>query len=115
MINWYGITDIESVEKFLAESLPEYNYALSWIGNEERIAEISSRYSPIFLITDEAPPIITIHGTADRVVPYTQAKALHSALQTRNRLITLEGGTHGGFTDAQHQEAMAAIFEFLAE
>jgi len=116
VVNWFGISNIQSVEEFLAESQsPVGNYALSWIGGKSRVANISSRYSPLFLITDDAPPIITIHGTADEIVPYEQAQELHSALNTRNRLVTLEGGTHGGFTEAQSQEAMTAIFEFLAE
>ena len=113
VVNWYGITDIESVETFLAKSRPNGNYAFSWIGNKNRIAEISARYSPLSLISDNVPPIITIHGTADNVVPYEQAINLHDALDTRNRLVMLEGGTHGGFSDAQYQEAMAAIFAFL--
>jgi acetyl esterase/lipase len=113
VVNWYGITDIESVEAFLAKSRPNGNYAFSWIGNRSQIAEISARYSPLSLISDNVPPIITIHGTADNVVPYEQAINLHDALDTRNRLVTLEGGTHGGFSDAQYQEAMTAIFEFL--
>ena len=115
VVNWYGITDIESVEAFLAETRPERNYALTWIEDRSRIADISARYSPLSLITDSAPPIITIHGTADPTVPYEQAVALHSALNTRNRLISLEGGTHGGFSDAQIQHAMTSIFEFLGE
>jgi len=113
VVNWYGITDIESVETFLSKSRPNGNYASSWIGDERRIEEISSRYSPLFLISNNAPPIITIHGTADNVVPYEQAKNLHSVLNTRNQLVMLEGGTHGGFSDAQYQEAMTAIFEFI--
>lgn len=115
VVNWRGVTDIEALEAFHAEFTPDNNFALLWIGDRGRIAEISSLYSPLSVITDEAPPIISIHGTADDVVPYAQAEAMHSALHTRNRLVTLEGGTHGGFSEAQYQEAMAAIFEFLEE
>ena len=115
VVNWYGITEIESVEAFLAENSPQGNYDRSWIGDQSRVKEISSRYSPLFLVSASAPPIITIHGTADKVVPYEQAEKLHASLSTRNRLVTLEGGTHGGFTDSQYQEAMTAIFEFLEE
>jgi len=114
IVNWYGITDIADVEAFLARTNPQANYALSWIGEESRVAEISMRYSPLSNLSDAAPPIITIHGTADTTVPYSQAQALHAALTTENRLVTLEGGTHGGFTDAQYQQAMGAVFDFLA-
>ena len=113
VVNWFGITDIEAVEEFLARTRPNRNYALTWIRDRRRISDISARYSPLSLITDSAPPIITIHGTADAVVPHEQAVALHSALRTRNRLISIDGGGHGGFTDAQYQRAMSGIFEFL--
>ncbi|MCZ6617414.1 MAG: alpha/beta hydrolase [Gammaproteobacteria bacterium] len=115
VVNWYGITDIEVVESYLAQQRPRGNYALSWIGAKNRIAKISADYSPMSHITDDAPPIITIHGTDDSVVPYDQAEALHSSLSTPNRLVTLTDGKHGGFSDTQYQEAMASIFEFLAE
>lgn len=115
IVNWFGITDIETVESFLAQNRPDGNYALSWIGAKNRVGRISTDYSPISFITDDAPPIITIHGTADSIVPFEQAEALHSALKTPNRLVSLPGGLHGGFSDAQYQQAMAAIFEFLAE
>ena len=46
-------------------------------------------------------------------MPYEQAVALHESLSTTNRLITLQGGTHGGFSDDQYQDAYRAIFKFL--
>jgi acetyl esterase/lipase len=113
--NWFGITDIAAVDDFLSGSQPDANYARAWIGEPSRIAEISRQYSPIAHVSAAAPPIITIHGTADPTVPYIQAETLHTALTTRNRLVTLEGGTHGGFSDSQYQQAMTAIFEFLAD
>ena len=115
VVNWYGITDIEAADEYLVETGAERNFAELWVGDRGRIGEISSNYSPLSLISQNAPPIITIHGTADDIVPYRQAEALHAALQTRNRLVTLEGGTHGGFSDAQYQEAINAIFAFLGD
>lgn len=113
VVNWFGITDIADVDGFLADTRPDANYARTWIGDESRVAEISARYSPLAHVSAHAPPIITIHGTADTTVPYRQAQALHAALTTRNRLVTLEDGTHGGFSDSQYQQAMTAIFDFL--
>ena len=115
VVNWYGITDIKAVEKFLTETNVERNYARLWVEDMNRMDEISSSYSPLSIVSANAPPIISIHGTADPTVPYVQATQLHAALQTRNRLVTLEGGTHGGFSDAQYQEAISAIFEFLGD
>jgi len=115
IVSWYGITDIALTEKFSAEINPGDNFSLTWTGSKARVAEISARYSPLFLVTDRTPPIITIHGNADNVAPYSQAIALHAALRTRNRLITIEGGKHGGFSDPQTRDSLAAIFAFLGE
>ena len=113
IVNWFGITDIEAVQAFLGKTRPEGNYAAMWIGNSDRVAEISSRYSPLFLVSENTPPIITIHGDSDTVVPYEQATALHESLGTTNRLVTIKGGNHGGFSDDQYQNAYQAIFQFI--
>ena len=114
VVNWYGITDIELVDEYLAATrAADRNYARSWAGTQAKVAEVSSDYSPVLLINDDAPPIITIHGTADSVVPFDQAESFHSALTTPNELVALKDGNHSGFTDAQYQEAYEAIFTFL--
>ena len=113
VVNWFGITDIEAVQEFLSETRPEGNYAAAWIGNAAKVNAISSRYSPLFLVTENTPPIITVHGDVDTVVPYEQASALHESLSTTNRLITIEDGNHSGFSDAQYRDAFQAIFQFI--
>ena len=113
VVNWFGITDIEAVQEFLSETRPEGNYAAAWIGSAAKVNEISSQYSPLFLVTENTPPIITVHGDVDTVVPYEQASALHESLSTTNRLITIEDGNHSGFSDAQYRDAFQAIFQFI--
>ncbi len=113
VVNWFGITDIELVDEYLNGAMADRNYARSWAGSREKVAEVSTAYSPVLLINDDAPAIITIHGTADSVVPFDQAESFHSALTTPNELVTLKDGNHSGFTEAQYQQAYEAIFEFL--
>ena len=113
VVNWFGITDIEAVQEFLSETRPEGNYAAAWIGDAAKVNEISSQYSPLFLVTENTPPVITVHGDVDTVVPYEQASALHESLSTTNRLITIEDGNHSGFSDAQYRDAFQAIFQFI--
>lgn len=113
VVNWFGITDIEAVHEFLDETQPERNYAALWIGSADKVAKISSQYSPLFLVGENTPPIFTVHGDVDTVVPYEQASALHESLSTTNRLITIEDGNHGGFSDAQYQDVFQAVFQFI--
>jgi len=115
VINWFGVTDVAAVETSLYRAQPEINFPLTWIGSKTRLEEIASTVSPMSFINGDAPPIITLHGTDDSIVPFTQAEALHASLTTPNRLITLSGGNHGGFSDAQYQQVMTAIFDFLDE
>ena len=117
VVNWFGITDIAAVESFLAAAQPVFgNYALAWIGDKSRVSEISAAYSPLNMLDAQSPPVLTIHGTQDAVVPFSQAVALHdrlTALGIRNRLLALDGGTHAGFTDQQFRTAYAAMLEFV--
>jgi acetyl esterase/lipase len=117
VINWFGITDIEAVDKFLAAANPVFgNYARAWIGDESRVAGISAAYSPVNVVDERSPPVLTIHGTEDQVVPFDQAVVLHQkldALGVRNELLSLEGGTHAGFTDEQFEQAFGAMLGFV--
>ncbi len=119
VINWLGITDIEAVSAFLDATDPEFgNYALAWIGEESRVAEISQRYSPLKLIDSDSPPVLTIHGTEDSVVPYEQATALHQRLDElgiRNELLSLPEATHAGISDEQFRQAFSAMLGFVDE
>ena len=115
VVNWFGITDIEAVHEFLRKTKPESNYAASWIGDLDRMSDISAAHSPLFLVSEDTPPIITVHGDQDSVVPFEQATALHESLSTPNRLVTMEGGNHSGFSDTQYQDAYRAIFDFISE
>lgn len=116
VVNWFGITDIEAVDSYLAEAMPDFNYARSWAGDQSRIPELSARYSPVQIVDEAAPPVLTIHGDADSVVPHDQAAAFHARLAELgnvHELRSMPGGTHVGFTEAQFQEAFGAIFAFL--
>jgi acetyl esterase/lipase len=117
VISWFGISDIERLESFLARN-NRSNYALRWIGQKSRVHSLSKKYSPIHYVSPRSPAIFTIHGDRDTVVPYEQATYFHQELDkngVRNQLLTLTGGTHGGFSDGQYQEAFTKIFKFLRD
>lgn len=116
IVNWFGITDIAAVEKFLQSTHPEWNYARQWVGNPSRMDSISKIYSPIHNITKNSPPIISIQGGNDSVVPPSQAIALHKVLdqqKIRNELILIKGGKHLGFSNEGFQDAYTRIFKFI--
>ena len=91
-------------------------YAVIWLGDQPNADEIAKRVSPINYVNKNNPPIITIHGDKDALVPYQQSVRLHKALDAAgviNQLLTVPGAGHGGFSYEQNQQAWAAIREFL--
>jgi len=118
VVNWFGVADLEQQEADGAAMQEDpTKAAITWIGDKARVKPISDAYSPVHFVTPNAPAVLTIHGDQDSLVPHKQATILHDALERHgvvHRLHTVEGGNHGGFTDAQYQEVYRTIFSFLA-
>ena len=63
------------------------------------------------------PPVLTIHGDADPIVPYQHAVRLHDALESTgvaSELHTVAGGGHGGFDTAETLAIFTTIQQFLS-
>jgi acetyl esterase/lipase len=114
IINWFGVSDIGSLNEFLINR--KRNMVQLWVGDSSKVEDIAQKYSPINYVTKDAPPIISIHGDADPVIPHSQAELLHKELEevnVKNQLVTLQGGSHLGFTKEQFQFSNEQIFLFL--
>ena len=114
IINWYGPTDISD----LMQGVNLKNYAAMWIGSQTNAAEIAKRVSPLTYVRKNLPPILTIHGDKDDVVPYSQATRLKDALDKAkviNELYTIKNGGHGGFTQTEYVNAYNEIWRFLKD
>ncbi len=114
IVNWYGISDVND----LIKGPNVKNYAAMWMGAMPNAEEVAKSVSPLTYIRAGLPPIITIHGDKDDVVPYTHATRLHEGLKKTNNtqtLITIEGGGHGMFTKEQYTKGYDAIWKFLGE
>lgn len=114
IVNWYGITDVSE----LLDGPNAKHYAQEWFGSLANREDIARRVSPVNYVRAGLPPVITIHGEQDDIVPYTQAVRLHAALdkaEVPNRFITIPGGKHGGFSRKDFVNCFAAIREFLGK
>lgn len=112
IVNWFGITDVDD----LLEGENMQSYAVTWLGSQSDRHEIARRVSPLSYVRPGLPPVLTIHGDADRVVPYDHAVRLHRALDESgvpNRLVTIPGGKHGRFSRAELLRIHVATREFL--
>jgi acetyl esterase/lipase len=114
IVNWYGISDVND----LIQGPNIKNYAPMWMGSLPNAVEIAKSVSPLTYVRAGLPPIITIHGDQDDVVPYTQATRLKAALDkagVTNKLVTIPGGGHGLFTQPQYEYAYSEIWKFLKD
>ncbi len=112
IVNWFGISDV--LDELHGPNAK--GYAVAWLGDQPNADELAKRLSPIQYVNKNTPPIITIHGDQDALVPYQQSVRLHQALDAAgvpNQLLTIPGANHGGFTFEQNQKAWSAIREFL--
>ncbi|MES2626832.1 MAG: alpha/beta hydrolase [Pseudomonadota bacterium] len=114
VINWFGVADVNDVIAGEHKS----DAAARWFGDMDSAAatELAGKLSPLNYVTNGLPPILSIQGDADMVVPYAQSVALHEALKgtdTKHSLMTIPGGGHGRFTADQRREIYETINAFL--
>ena len=112
IINWYGISDVAD----LIQGPNLKTYAVMWVGSQSDALAIAKRVSPLSYVRAGLPPILSIHGDADPVVPYDQSMRLHHALTAAgvpNELVTIKGSGHGQFKEAELEDAYQKIHEFL--
>jgi acetyl esterase/lipase len=112
IVNWFGITDV----KDLLSGPNKQDYAVNWLSNLNDKEIIAQKMSPMSYVRKGLPPIFTVHGDKDQLVPYTHAVRLHDGLTKAgvpNQLMTIPGGRHGGFTKEEMTRVFTAIKEFL--
>jgi acetyl esterase/lipase len=112
IINWYGITDVAD----LLEGPNTKGYAVQWLGGLANRDEVARQTSPLTYVRAGLPPVLTIHGDADPIVPYQHGVRLHEALERAgvpSELHTVPGGGHGGFDTAETLAVFETIQQFL--
>ena len=115
IINWYGITDV--VGLMHGQPGTSGNFTEAWLGSGSDRASVAERVAPLPYVPSGQPPVLTIHGDAGSSVPYDHAIRLHAALDgagVANELLTVAGGGHGGFSEADNVRIYDTIRKFLA-
>ena len=112
VVNWFGNWDLADI----LQGPNSKDFAPDWVRGSPNPLEVARALSPIPLRLG-VPPVISIHGDADPTVPYSQSVRLHDALRNARvaeKLITIPGGGHGGFSRDQNQHAFAEVEMFLS-
>jgi acetyl esterase/lipase len=113
VFNFYGITDVADV----IDGPHKATLAITWLGSQPDRDAIAKRVSPLTYVRAGLPPIMTVQGDKDPLVPYQHGVRLHEALAkagVKNQLLTIPGGGHGQFKPDERTRIFAAIREFLA-
>jgi acetyl esterase/lipase len=123
VVNMAGPTDLRSFasaptgDAALKSALKRNSAELleDLLGTSDRKAEVYATASPVTRIRKVGPAVLTIHGTGDDMVPFTQAEVLHAALKkvgATERLIPVKGGGHD-FAQWPEKERLAVFVDAI--
>ena len=82
-------------------------------GTLEDKTDLARRASAVNHLTPDDPPILTVHGTADQLVPYVQAEELAAAARragVAHALLPMQGFGHG-FQSPEEDRRVRAFFD----
>jgi len=112
VVNFYGITDVHDQ----IEGPNTRKYAVTWLPEQPGRVELAERVSPMTYVRKDVPPILTIHGDADEVVPYDHGVKLTKALRDAGadaELVSIPQGKHGFPKEKMDQIYETHIWPFL--
>jgi acetyl esterase/lipase len=111
IVNFYGISDVPDQ----LQGPHQQTYAVTWVPEQPDRMELAKKLSPITYVRKGLPPVLSIHGDADPVVPYEQSVRLTKELKAAGdqaELITVPGGEHG-FPPKEMSQLWPQIFKWL--
>lgn len=112
VINIYGPSDIGE----LLSGPHRLDVAEEWVPAGTLQRETARAVSPIVYVRKGLPPVKTVHGTADPLVPYSQSVRLTKELRAKGvvaELISIPGGKHGFDDQTWNKEIYPQVFDFL--
>ena len=113
VVNLYGPADLGA----LLLNSPSAGFTSDWLGTDASGADAVRRLSPASLASPGSPPILTVQGSADDLVPEGATRRFHARLDSlgvRNRLVVLPGAGHT-FSPGEEARARDEARRFLME
>lgn len=112
VVNVFGPTEMASCQN---KSSVAFLFRLFLGGTPEEATERYTAASPITYVSKDDPPVLTLHGDRDALVPVEQAKLLDEKMKAagaEHQLLVFQGQGHG-FTGPAGQKAADATWEFF--
>jgi fermentation-respiration switch protein FrsA (DUF1100 family) len=75
---------------------------------------LETRFDSISKIGSIRVPMLFVHGTADRIVPYQMSERLHEAAIGPKKLLIVPDGGHSNIGRVAAERYGAAVAEFVA-
>ena len=114
VVNVFGPTHMQSCQQ---TSSVGWIFRLFLGGTPAQAPEIYRRASPISYVTADDPPVLSLHGDQDQLVPIEQARVLDEKLRAvgaTHRLKVFAGAGHG-FSGETRTAADSAMWEFFEQ
>ena len=58
-------------------------------------------------------PLLVIHGTSDRIIPYSMGKEIFEHARVAKKFVTIKGANHNNLHDVYEQEYWLPIIRFI--
>ncbi len=114
VVNVYGPTEMA---RCYETSSVDWIFRLFLGGTPDEAAELYRKSSPVTYVSSDDPPVLTLHGDTDALVPVEQARLLDETMKAAgatHELIIFEGQGHG-FQGEASVKAITAMWDFFAE
>ena len=76
---------------------------------------VPNEYRSLDLIREVHEPILIMHGTNDRTIPFTMGEQLYKAAPYPKRFVAFEGADHSDIIDREPDKYVQSIEAFLVE
>lgn len=111
-VDLFGPADFETMPQFSSPDSPE---ARLWGRPTSEAPGMARSASPITYLSRDTPPLLILHGDADGVVPLSQSRQLHTAMEKAGapgELVILSGVGHSHVEVwMQKRDHILAFFE----
>lgn len=122
IVNIYGPTDVTALAEIKPANPITRPLLDALMGDPpDKAPQRWKDASPVSFVSKDGPPILTIHGDLDSIVPYSQATTLDErckAVGQSHRLIRVRGANHGWVMwahGATMKRVTPAIMHFISE
>lgn len=114
VIAFYGPTDLDRLYTDAPRDRPFLQTFLG--GTPESFPDRYDAASPVSHVTPDDPPMLILHGDADKSVPYSQSVELDAALTRAgvpHRYILFPGASHGFSFTGREKAILPVMLDFL--